>query len=61
MWNSFVSRLENDISKPRPTTCKIIRMLKNDTREQVKINPIKKGILFAIFPRLMDSKRRHIY
>jgi hypothetical protein len=42
MWNTFVSRLENDVSKPRSKTYKIIRMLKNYTREQVKINPIKK-------------------
>jgi hypothetical protein len=43
MWNTFISRLENDISKPRPKAYKIIRMLKNDTREQVKINPIKRN------------------
>jgi hypothetical protein len=42
-WNTFVSRLENDVSKPRPKTYKIIRMLRNYTREQVKINPIKKN------------------
>jgi hypothetical protein len=56
MWNTFVSRLENDVSKPRPKTYKIIRMLKNDTREQVKINPIKKEPWLQYFQDLWTQK-----
>jgi hypothetical protein len=40
-WNNFVSKLENDITKPRPQTYKIIRALNNDIVEHVKLNPIK--------------------
>jgi hypothetical protein len=40
-WNNFVPKLENDITKPRPQTYKIIRALNNDIVEHVKLNPIK--------------------
>jgi hypothetical protein len=40
-WNNFVSKLENDVTKPRPKTYKIFRALNNDVVEHVKLNPIK--------------------
>jgi hypothetical protein len=39
--NNFVSKLENDITKPRPQTYKIIITLNNGIVEHVKLNPIK--------------------
>jgi hypothetical protein len=39
--NNFVSKLENDETKPRPKTYKIFRAFNNDVAEHVKLNPIK--------------------
>jgi hypothetical protein len=40
-WNNFVSKLENDITKPGPKTHKTITALNDDIVEHVKLNQIK--------------------
>jgi hypothetical protein len=55
-WHNFVSKLENDITEPRPKTYKIIRALNNDVVEHVKLNPIKLESWLDYFQDLLSEQ-----
>jgi hypothetical protein len=56
MWDNFVARLERDVTKPNPPTFKILKKLRTDIRENVKIHSIKTDIWLDYFKNLWSSQ-----
>jgi hypothetical protein len=52
MWDNFAARLERDVTKPNPQTFKIIKKLRTDITENVKIHSIKTDIWLDYFKYL---------
>jgi hypothetical protein len=51
-WDNFVARLERDVTKPHPQTFKILKKLRTDIRENVKIRSIKTDTWLNYFKNL---------
>jgi hypothetical protein len=58
-WNNFVSKLENDVTKPRPKSYKIIRALNNAIVDNVKLNPIKLESWLVIYKTYGVNNQKH--
>ncbi|KAJ4440008.1 hypothetical protein ANN_08139 [Periplaneta americana] len=55
-WNDFVSRLERDLTLPRPKTFKILKKINSEIKENVVINPIPNEFLLDYFKNIWFQK-----